>query len=62
MWSIIGRLRETPQASVLDLLYLITDEPSAHHIATQLSQSIRRDRLAIVVLPFLELESTAHPA
>ena len=47
MWSIIGRLFETLQASFLYLPYLITDEPPAHHVATQLSQGIGRDRLAL---------------
>src|SRR4029077_14275942 len=45
VWSITGRLLETLQASVLDLPYLITDEPPAHHVATQLSQGVGRDRL-----------------
>src|SRR6202795_239570 len=31
---------------VLDLPYLITDKPPAHHVATQLSQGVGRDRLA----------------
>src|SRR6202040_2473257 len=47
VWSITGRLLETLQASVLDLPYLITDEPPAHHVATQLSQGVGRDRLAL---------------
>ncbi|WP_247487963.1 hypothetical protein, partial [Bradyrhizobium sp. 17] len=47
MWSIIGRLLETLQASVLDLPYLIADEPPARHLATQLSQGVGRDRLAL---------------
>jgi hypothetical protein len=40
-------LLETLQASILDLSYLITDEPPAHHVATQLSQRVGRDRLAL---------------
>jgi hypothetical protein len=46
-WSITGRLFETFKASILDLPYLITDEPSARHVATQLSQRVGRDRLAL---------------
>jgi hypothetical protein len=38
---------ETFKASILDLPYLITDEPSARHVATQLSQCVGRDRLAL---------------
>src|SRR5258708_39346174 len=34
VWSITGRLRETLQATVLDLPYLIADEPPARHAAT----------------------------
>ena len=49
MWSITGRLLETLQASVLDLPYLIADEPPARHVATQLSQRVGRDRLALGV-------------
>ena len=45
--SITGRLLETLQASVLDLLYLIADELPARHVATQLSQRVGRDRLAV---------------
>ena len=47
VWSIIGRLLETLQACLLDLPDLITDKPSALHVATQLSQRVRRDRLAL---------------
>ena len=47
LWSITGRWLETLQASVLDLPYLITDEAPAHHVATQLSQGVGRDRLAL---------------
>src|SRR5712664_3560431 len=47
VWSNTGRLLETLQASVLDLPYLITDEPPACHVATQLSQGVGRDRLAL---------------
>ena len=47
VWSVIGRLLETLQTSVLDLPYLITDEPPAHHVATQFSERVRRDRLAL---------------
>src|SRR5271157_4569426 len=35
------------QTRVLDLANLITDEPSALHVATQLSPHIGRDRLAL---------------
>src|ERR1019366_2816365 len=45
--SITGRLLETLQASVLYLPYLISDEPPARHVATQLSQGVGRDRLAL---------------
>src|SRR5216684_783563 len=41
------RLLHTLQASVFDLPYLITDEPPARHVATQLSQGVGRDRLAL---------------
>src|SRR6267154_4307875 len=37
----------TFKASILDLPYLIIDEPSARHVATQLSQRVGRDRLAL---------------
>ena len=47
MWSIAGRLLETLPACLLDLLDLITDQPSALHVATQLSQRVWRDRLAL---------------
>ena len=47
VWSITGRLLETLQASILDLPYLIIDEPPAHHVAAQLSQRVGRDRLAL---------------
>src|SRR5208282_6583244 len=47
VWSITGRLRETLQACLLDLPDLITDQPSALHVATQLSQRVWRDRLAL---------------
>jgi len=47
VWSITGRLFETFKASILDLPYLITDEPSARHVATQLSQRVGWDRLAL---------------
>src|SRR5262249_49395242 len=46
-WSITKRLLETLQASILDLPDLITDEPPAHHVATQLSQRVGWDRLAL---------------
>jgi len=35
------------QACLLDLPNLITDKPSALHVATQLRQRVRRDRLAL---------------
>src|SRR6266849_2523141 len=47
VWSITGRLFETFKACILDLPYLIIDEPSARHVATQLSQRVGRDRLAL---------------
>src|SRR6516162_6990211 len=47
MWSITGCMLETLQASILDLPDLITDEPPAHHVATQLSQRVGRDRVAL---------------
>src|SRR6266852_3139051 len=46
MWSITGRVLETLQACLLDPPDLITDEPPAIHVATQLSQRVGRDRLA----------------
>ena len=54
MWSIAGRLLETLPACSLDLLDLITDQPSALHVATQLSQRVRRDRLALRRAQILE--------
>src|SRR5262249_58091975 len=36
-----------PQARLLDLPNLIADKPSALHVAPQLSQRVRRDRLAL---------------
>src|SRR6266436_5425466 len=42
VWSIAGGFLETPQASILDLPNLITDQPTALHIATQLSQRVGR--------------------
>src|SRR5215813_8419240 len=33
--------------ALLDLPDLITDEPPAHHVATQLSQRVGRDRVAL---------------
>src|SRR6516162_4913196 len=47
MWSITGCMLETLQASILDLPDLITDEPPAHDVATQLSQRVGRDRVAL---------------
>ena len=38
---------DTLQPSILDLPYLILDEPPAHHVATQFSQRIWRVRLAL---------------
>src|SRR5262249_60211943 len=46
VWSIIGRLLKMLQACLLDLPNLIADKPSALHVAPQLSQRVRRDRLA----------------
>ena len=37
VWSITGRLLHTLQASLLDLADMITEEPPALHVATQLS-------------------------
>ena len=47
MWSITGRLLEMLQTNILDLPYLITDEPPADHVAMQLSQGVERDRLPL---------------
>src|SRR5262249_59520468 len=47
VWSIIGRLLKMLQACLLDLPNLIADKPSALHVALQLSQRVRRDRLAL---------------
>src|SRR5262249_31627179 len=47
VWSIIGRLLKMLQACLLDLPNLIADKPSALHVAPQLSQRVRRDRLAL---------------
>jgi hypothetical protein len=47
VWSIIGCVLNTPQASIFDLPNLITDQPTTLHIATQLSQRIGRDRFAL---------------
>src|SRR5258708_7357331 len=46
-WSNVGRSLETRQAGALYLRYLITDEPAAHHVATQFSHGVGRDRLAL---------------
>src|SRR6266404_6282792 len=46
MRSITGRVLETLQTCLLDPPDLITDEPPAVHVATQLSQRVGRDRLA----------------
>src|SRR6266404_737598 len=54
MWSIAGRLLETLPARLLDLLDLIADQPSALHVATQFSQRVRRDRLALRRAQILE--------
>src|SRR5665811_1241930 len=40
--SITGCVLETLQACLLDLPYLITDEPSSLNVATQLSQRVWR--------------------
>jgi len=42
VWSITGRLLDAFQASILDLADLITDQPTALHVATQLSQGVGR--------------------
>src|SRR6266699_5715036 len=42
VWSVTGRVLDTLQASMLDLPDLITDQPTALHIATQLSQRVGR--------------------
>jgi putative transposase len=47
VWSIIGRLLKMLQACLFDLPNLIADKPSALHVATQLSQCVWRDRLAL---------------
>jgi len=47
MWFVTGRLLEPLQPSIFDLADLITDEPSALHVATQFRQCVRRDRLAL---------------
>src|ERR1700704_4153170 len=47
MRSITGRLLDTLQALLLNLPDLIIDEPSALHVATQLSQCVGRDWLAL---------------
>src|SRR5207253_419507 len=45
--SITGRLLKALQASILDLPYLFTQQQPPHHVATQLSQRVERDRLAL---------------
>ena len=47
MQSITGRVIETHQACLLNLPDLIPDKPLSLHVATQLSQRVRRDRLAL---------------
>src|ERR1700674_65298 len=47
MRSITGRLFDTLQSLLLNLPDLIIDEPSAFHVATQLSQCVGRDRLTL---------------
>src|SRR5262249_3068792 len=47
VWSIIGRLLKMVQARLLDLPNLIADKPSALHVAPQLSQRVRPERLAL---------------
>ena len=47
VWSITGRLLHTLQASLLDLADLITDEPPALQVATQLSQRVGRYWLSL---------------
>ena len=41
MWSITRHLLETIQACLLDLVDLITDQPTTIHVATQLSHRVR---------------------
>ena len=48
VWSIARTPRaRLLQACLLDLPDLVADQPSALHVATQLSQRVRRDRLAL---------------
>ena len=47
IWSGLGRPLETLQARLLDLPYLLEDEPPALHVAVQLGQRVGRDRLAL---------------
>jgi hypothetical protein len=54
VWSITGRVLDTLQASMLDLPDLITDEPTALHIATQLSQRVGRYWLVLGRAQMLE--------
>src|SRR5262245_53367128 len=42
VWSITGRLLDAFEASILDLADLITDQPTALHVTTQLSQRVGR--------------------
>ena len=47
MRFITGRLFDTFQTRLLNLPDMVTDEPSTLHVATQLSLSVGRDRLAL---------------
>ena len=47
VWSITGRLHDAFQASILDLADLITDQPTALHVATPLSQRVGRYWLSL---------------
>src|SRR5215475_12893157 len=47
VWSFIGHALQTLKASILDLPDLITDQPTALHIATHLGQRVGRYWLAL---------------
>src|SRR5712675_659252 len=52
VWSIAGGFLETLQASILDVPDLTANEPTALHIATQLSQRVGRDCDHLAVITF----------